>query len=93
MPVFGIDGAGVAAADVDAERHAGESFDKRIVGVDGTLEVSFRVFATGAHSVQGNLIDIGGITRRVDLNVLAAGVYQFADDLPFDLNHMLDKVI
>ena len=72
---FWVDGAGIAAADMDAERDAGESFDERIVGVDGTLKISFGVLTTGAHSVQGNLIDVRCITRRVDLNVLATRLY------------------
>ena len=52
-----------------------------VVSVDGSLEVSFRVFAAGAHSIQRYFIDVGRIAGRVDLNVLAAGVHQFLNHL------------
>ena len=90
---LGIDGAGVAAADVDAEGDAGKAFDERVVGVDGPLKVSFRILAAGAHSLQRYFVDISGIARGIDLNVFAAGVDQLGDHLPLDFDDMLDKVV
>ena len=48
---LGVDGAGVAAADVDAESHAGEIFNERVVGVNGTLKISLGIFAARAHPI------------------------------------------
>src|SRR3990172_10118882 len=90
---LGIDGAGVAAADVDAEGHAGAAFDKRVVRVNGALKVSLGIFAARAHSVERDLVDVRRVARRVNLDIPAAGLYQFGDHLPFDLNHVIDEVV
>src|SRR5262249_61101576 len=90
---LGIDSACVAAADVDPEGHTGEAFDDCVVSLDRSLQVLFRVFTARSHSIQRYFVDVSGVTRRVDLNVLAAGFYQLRDHLPFDRDDVLDKIV
>src|SRR4029077_8241597 len=89
----GVDGARITPAEMDAKSHTRETFDERVVSVDGSLEVSFRVFAAGAHSIQRYFVDIGGVTRRVDLDVFAALLHDLGNHLPLNCDDMVDKVI
>ena len=54
---------------------------------------TLRVFATGAHPVKGNLIDVGRIAGSVDLDVLAAGFHQLLNHLSLNGNDIVDEVI
>ena len=73
-----VDGSRIAAADVDAECHAVEAGDHRVVGVDRAREIGVGVFAARSHAFERDLVDIGGIAGRVDLDVAAAGLDQAA---------------
>ena len=88
-----VDCAGVAATDVNTEGHTREALDERVICVDGSCEISLRIFAAGTHSIERNLIDVGGVTRRVDLDVFAAGFNQFGDHLSLNCDDMVDKVV
>ena len=76
----GIDGPGVTLAEMDAEGDAVEAFDHRIVGGDRAFEIALGVLAARAHAIERDFVDIGGVARRIDLDVAAAGIDQFADD-------------
>ncbi len=78
----------VAAAEMNAERHAGKACDQRLVGLDRAREILLRILAARAHLVQRRLVDIGGVARRVDVDVAAAGVGKALDDLALDRDHV-----
>src|SRR5882724_6881838 len=90
---FGVDGAGVAPTEVNTESHTRKTVDERVVGVDGSLEVYFGVFAAGAHSIQRYFIDVGGVAGRVDLYVPAAGDHQFLNHLTLNSDNIGNEVI
>src|SRR5262245_48794162 len=83
-----IDRAGVALAEMDAERDAIETGDHRIVGCNRALEIALGVLPARAHAVERYLIDISGVAGRVDLDVAAAGLDQLADDAASDHDHV-----
>src|SRR5262245_42307638 len=90
---FWIDGAGVAAANMNSKRHSGKAFDHRVVGIDGSLQVFLRVFAARAHSIQRYLIDISGVAWCVDLDIFAARLYDLGNHLPLNCDDMIDEIV
>ena len=81
-----IDRARVALAQMYAEGDSVEPGNDGVIGRDRTLHVFVRILAAGAHAVERNLVDIGGVARRIDLDITAAGIDQFTDDLPRDFD-------
>src|SRR5580698_6310220 len=81
-----IDGARVTFAQMNAEGDGAETGNDGVIGGDRTFHVFVGILAPRAHAVELNLVDIGRIARRVDLNVTAAGFDQFTNDLPRDLD-------
>ena len=68
-----------------------EAGDGSIVGGDRALHVARRVLAARAHALERDLVDIGGVARRIDLDVSAAGRDELADDLARDGDHIGEK--
>ena len=66
----------------------GKARDQRRVGLERAREILLRVFAARAHLRQRRLVDIGGVARRIDVDVAAAGVGQALDDLALDRDHV-----
>jgi hypothetical protein len=73
---------------MDAEGDAVEAFDHGVVGGDRALQIAVRILAARAHAIERDLIDVGGIARRVDLDVAAASVDELADHPPGDGDHV-----
>ena len=69
----------IAAADVDAERHAGMALDDRVVQLDGGVEHPIGIAAALAVALANRLVEQPGVLRRVDLDVLAAEPRQLGD--------------
>src|SRR6185437_16440293 len=88
-----IDGAGTAAADMQPEGDRIEPFDHGIVGGDRAREAALRILAAGPHGGERGLVDIGGVARRVDLDVAAAGGDQLLDHLALDSDDMVEKIV
>ena len=78
---------------MDAEGDTGKSGDQRVIGINGPLEILFGILAARTHTLQGNLIDIRSVPWCIDLNVSAPGVDQFSNDVPFDLDYVIDEVV
>ena len=93
FPCIRIDGTRIAAANVNAKSHVGEAFNESIIRLDGTLKISLGIFAARAHSLKGNLIDIGRVARSVDLNIAAARLNQRRNHPTFDGDNIGDEIV
>src|SRR5581483_8574272 len=67
-----IDTARIAAADMQPEGHTIEAGDDVVLCLDAPLQILHRVFATSAHPIERDLIDIRREARCIDVDVLAA---------------------
>ena len=83
----------VAAAQMDAKRHAVEKPQNLVVRLDRAHEIFHRVFAALRHFIERRRIDIGRIAGRVDLHVTATGVDQTANHLALDPHDVGNKVL
>jgi hypothetical protein len=69
----------VAAADVDAELHAGVALDDRVVELDARVEHPVGIAAALPIALANGLVEQRGVLRRVDLDILAPEPAQFLD--------------
>ncbi len=65
---------------------AGIIGDHRGFRLQRASEILHRIFAARAHLRHGGVVDVSGETRRVDMDVAAAGLDQARHDLPLDRN-------
>ena len=78
---------------MQAEGHAGKTFDHRVLGLDRAIKILFRILAARLHAFERDLVDVGGETRRVHVHIAAAGVHQFPDHLALDRDHVGDEFV
>ena len=62
----------IAATEMDAESHVVEPLQDLVVGLQGTAEILFGILAPVSHRLQRRRVNVGGVTRRIDLNVTTA---------------------
>src|SRR5690606_2696613 len=81
-------------ADMEAgDRPALHAGDHRIVGLDRAAEALQRVLALRLPALQRRRIDVAGVGRLADLDVVAAGVHQLLYHLPLDGDDVGEKRI
>ena len=78
---------------MQAESHAGKTFDHRVFGPDRPIEILVRILAAGLHAFERDLVDVGGETRRVHVHIAAARIHQFLDHLALDRDHVGDEFV
>src|SRR5690349_19713342 len=81
----------IAATDVDREGDIGKSRDDCVVGIDRASHIFARVLAARTHAFEQRRIDVGGVTRFVDLDVSTAGSHDLSDHAPFNVDHVSQK--
>ena len=83
----------VTPAQMDAKGHVVKQTQNLVVCLDRAREIFHRVFAAFLHFIQRRCIDVGGIARRIDLYVSAAGFDQASNHLPFDARHVGNEIV
>ena len=82
----------IAPAQVNARSGRTKRFDERVISRDGSLEVLQRVFTALAHGLEGRLVHIGRVTRRVDLNITASRIHKARDNFLLYLDHVCQEL-
>src|SRR3954467_9652092 len=88
LPGRRIDGPRISPTQVDAECDLVETCDDRVVGLDRTFHVAVRVFTARPHPFERDLVDIGCVARRIDLNIAATSLNEVANDRSGDFDYV-----
>ena len=83
----------VAAAQMDAAGDVAQILNDLGFGLERAGEIRHRVLAARLHLLHRGLVDIGGETRRVDVDIAATGLHQAFDDLALDPHHVVDEIV
>jgi hypothetical protein len=83
----------VSAAEVDSEGNAVESPDQSIVGPERAPEIGEQILPARPHRLDRRAVDIGGVSRSVDMDVAASRLYEASDHRAFDLDHVGKEIL
>src|SRR3990172_6482179 len=83
----------ISPAQMDAEGCPVKSANDLVVSIERAGEILHWLLAARAHGFQRGRIYIGGVSRRINLNVAAAGLRQTSYDLALDLHDIGHEIV